>query len=180
MFFSRLGALIWKQQQQMYIGKVGAVSFTMLLLRQLWPAICHTNKSKRLHKQHYYDKNAVSWTCVVDSVCDKGRRRVVLHFGEQLQTSAQMCNYDIWILSVAQIFIQQSHEACSKWTHVHFRAHLSPRLVTPLIWTLLYLIKTSIRQCHLSCNLVVLMIWKDSLKVQELSLIHIWRCRRWP
>jgi len=54
------------------------------------------NRSKRLHKQHYYDKNGINWTCVVDSVCHKGVRHEVLTFGKQLQTSAIVWNHYQW------------------------------------------------------------------------------------
>ena len=42
-------------------GKIGAVSFTILLLRQLWASIYYRNKSNRVHKQHYHDKKAIKW-----------------------------------------------------------------------------------------------------------------------
>ena len=55
----------------------------------------HMNKSIRLHKHHYYDKNAVNSTWVVDSECHKGRRSVVIHVGGKLVSSVT-ANQHCW------------------------------------------------------------------------------------
>ena len=41
----------------------------------------------QLHKHHYYNKNAVNLTWVVDSEYHKGRRSVVIYDGGKLQSS---------------------------------------------------------------------------------------------
>ena len=140
--FSRRGVLIW--QIKYIFDKVGAVWFSRLLLRQLWLAIFHMNKSVRLHKHHCYDKNAVSSTWVVDSECHKGRRSVVIHVGGKLVSSVP-------------------ERGMQKWTHILyiFRCIYLLGWRPPLVSTLLYLTKISIRRCDLSCSLVVLMIWKN-------------------
>ena len=150
--FSRRGVLIW--QIKYIFGKVSAVWFSRLLLRQLWLAIFHMNKSVRLHKHHCYNKNAVSSTWVVDSECHKGRRSVVIHVGGKLQSSVTCwgpkgSNSQLWYSS----FVCCTHinatttRSMQKWTHIiHFQAHLLGWRPSS-VWTFLYLIKIGIRRC---------------------------------
>ena len=68
-------------------GKVGAVSFLDTIAEAAVTSNIPYEQISQLHKHHYYNKNAVNLTWVVDSEYHKGRRSVVIYDGGKLQSS---------------------------------------------------------------------------------------------